>query len=87
MQQQQQTPTSYIRIPQWGGRARNVGDVWRLSKGPRVAVCAFWTHPTGGEARITVDGEFQRSEARRDGLALLDLVLEWKRQFTEKGWV
>ena len=33
-----------------------------------------------------VDGELLRSEAKRDGLALVDLALEWKAQFQEKGW-
>jgi hypothetical protein len=76
-----------IRIPQWDGHAREVGEVWKLAKGARVAVCAFWTHPSGGEARITVDSEWQRGEAGRDGLALLDLALEWRAQFVEKGWL
>lgn len=51
-----------------------------------MAVRALWTHPKGGEARVTVDGEWQRGEAGRDGLALLDLALEWKQQLIEKGW-
>jgi hypothetical protein len=37
--------------------------------------------------RVTVDGELSRSEAKRDGLALVDLALDWKAQFQEKGWV
>jgi hypothetical protein len=37
-------------------------------------------------ARVTVDGEWQRSEVKRDGLALVDLALHWKEQFREKGW-
>src|SRR3954463_15518637 len=31
-----------IRIPPWDGHAREVGEVWRLSKGSRVASCALW---------------------------------------------
>jgi hypothetical protein len=80
------TDHASIRIPQWDGHARAMGDVWRLTKGARVAVCSLWTHPKGGEARVTVDGEWQRGEAGRDGLALVDLALEWKAQFQEKGW-
>ena len=60
--------------------------MWRLRKGKRLAVCKVWTHPIGGEARVTVDGQWQRGKARRDSLALVDLALEWKRQFVEKGW-
>jgi hypothetical protein len=51
-----------IRIPPWDGHAREVGEVWRLTKGARVVVCALWTDPNGGEARITVDGEWQRGD-------------------------
>lgn len=75
-----------IRIPPWDGQAREVGEVWRLSKGARVATCALWTHPKGGEARVTVDGEWQRGEAGGDGLVLIDLALEWREQFLDKGW-
>ncbi len=79
------TEPASINVPEWDGRAREAGEVWRLRKGSRVAVCALWTHPKGGEARITVDGEWQRGEAGR-GLALVDLALEWKQQFQVKGW-
>jgi hypothetical protein len=51
-----------------------------------VAVCAFWTHPIGGEVRVEVDGELMRSEARRDGAALFELSEQWRIQFQEKGW-
>ena len=43
-------------------------------------------HPSGGEVRLDVDGEWTRGEAGRDGLALVDVALEWKAQFIEKGW-
>ena len=70
----------------WNGETHEAGEVWTLRKGTRVARCALWTHPYGGEARVTVDGELSRSEAKRDGLALVDLALDWKQQFQEKGW-
>jgi hypothetical protein len=57
--------------------------VWRLSKGAHVASCALWTHPKGGEARVTVDGEWQRGDGGLDGLALSDLALEWHGQFVK----
>jgi hypothetical protein len=75
-----------INIPEWDGRVRQVAEVWTLRKGARVAVCALWTQPKGGEARVTVDGEWQRGEAGRDGLALTDQALDWKTQFQAKGW-
>ena len=75
-----------LNVPPWDGRVREAGEVWQLRKGSRVAVCTLWTHPKGGEARVTVDGEWQRSEARGDGVALVDLALDWKAQFQAKGW-
>lgn len=80
------TEQAAINVPQWDGRPREAGEVWRLCKGERVAVCSLWTHPKGGEARLTVDGEWHRGEAGRDGLPLVDLALQWKAQFQAKGW-
>jgi hypothetical protein len=52
----------------------------------RAAVCELFTHPIGGELRLDVDGEMSRTEAGRDGKALLDLALTWGEQFKAKGW-
>jgi hypothetical protein len=75
-----------IIIPRYYDRPREAGEVWTLRKGGRVAACHLWTHPMGGEARVEIDGEWQRGEAGRDGLALVELALGWKAQFGEKGW-
>ena len=75
-----------INVPPWNGEAREAFEVWRLRKGSRLAVCTVWTHPIGGEARVTVDGEWLRGEARVYGLELVDLALAWKQQFQEKAW-
>ncbi len=76
----------YIRIPEYYDRPQLTANVWRLTKGTHVAVCAFWTHPIGGEVRVNIDGELMRSEASRDGGKLFDLSEEWRTQFLEKGW-
>jgi hypothetical protein len=74
------------RLPEWDGYAREAGEVWTLRKGSRVAACHLWTHPYGGEARCTVDGELVQSQAGRDVLALVDQALAWKERFTgERG--
>ena len=75
-----------VNIPEFYGRPHNVGEVWTLRKGGHVATCHLWTHPMGGEARLEVDGDWQRGEAGRSGLALVELALEWKAQFIAKGW-
>jgi hypothetical protein len=75
-----------VNLTEWDGRPRAIEDVWRLRKGDRVAACSLWTHPSGGEARLTVDGEWHRGEAGRDGLALIDLALGWKTAFVKIGW-
>jgi hypothetical protein len=76
-----------IDIPQWNGQAKNVGDIWRRTKGAHTETCALFTHPIGGEIRLDVDGERSRTEEGRNGMALVDLALEWKAQFQKKGWI
>jgi len=51
-----------------------------------VATCHLWTHPKGGEIRLTLDGAWNRGEARADKMALLELALRWRDQFEAKGW-
>ena len=38
------------------------------------------------KSTINVNGELQRSEAKRDVMALVIAALDWKAQFEEKGW-
>jgi hypothetical protein len=75
-----------IEIPEWDGTAKEAGEVWRLRKGKKEAVCTLWSHPMGGQARVTVGKELWRYEALVDATALNELALEWKWQFEEKGW-
>jgi hypothetical protein len=60
--------------------------VWTLRKGQHVASCHLYTHPIGAEVRAMVNDELWRTQAGRDAMALVDIALEWKRQFMEKGW-
>jgi hypothetical protein len=76
-----------FNVPDWRGDAVHLGELWRLRKGHRTAVCTLWNHPTRRiELRCVVDGELRQSRADPDGLALLDLANEWKAQFQKKGW-
>jgi hypothetical protein len=75
-----------IKIPEYYERPQSVTRVWTLGKGKRKAICELWTHPIGGEIRVEVAGEFVRSEAGLDGLTLIDLAVQWRQQFVEKGW-
>jgi hypothetical protein len=75
-----------IQIPEWDGKAKEAGEIWRLRKGKKEAVCTLWTHQMGGQARVTVGRELWRYEALVDTEALVDLAMEWKWQFEEKGW-
>jgi len=73
-------------LPKWDGQARDLGEVWTLRKGSRVAVCRFTTHPIGGEVRLEIDGEMLRTGAEREWRPLLILATDWRDQFLEKGW-
>jgi hypothetical protein len=75
-----------INVPKYYGQPERVVRVWTLHKGRKEAHCEIWTHPIGAELRVEAGGEFVRSEAIRDKLALVDRSVEWERQFTGKGW-
>jgi hypothetical protein len=75
----------YVNIPPFCNRPKPCGELWTLTKEGRRATCHLYTHPVGGEVRVSVDGEVLRSEAP-DGLALVDLGLEWRAQFEQEGW-
>jgi hypothetical protein len=75
-----------INVPPFDGTPKQAAEVWRLQKGDRNAVCTLWTHPIGCEARVTVDGDLQRSEAGRNGLLVVELALDWRERFREKDW-
>ena len=77
---------SPVKFPEYHDRPKRIDSLWTLCKGKHTAECSLWTHPIGGEIRLEAAGEFQRSEAGRDGLALIDKAKEWKRQFVEKRW-
>ena len=64
---------------------RTEDGVWTLHKRKHTAECSLWTHPIGGEIRLEAAGDFVRSEAGRDGMALIDLAMQWRQQFIEKG--
>jgi hypothetical protein len=75
-----------INVPPFDGMPKQAAEVWRLQKGNRHAICTLWTHPIGCEARVLVDGELHRSEAGRIGLLIVELALDWRERFREKGW-
>lgn len=75
-----------INVPEWDGVARVVSEVWRLRKGTHRAICSLLTHPIGAEARLVINGELERSHAGRSALIVVELALDWKERFQEKGW-
>ncbi len=60
--------------------------VWRLRKGTKYVECRLWTHPIRAEVRVEAGGEFLRSEAGNDPLALVERAMEWRASFQQKGW-
>lgn len=68
------------------GRAKDLGEVWLLTKGTRVARCLLQGHPIGVEARVLVDDDLQRTEAFKDTKAMVDATWQWREAFERKGW-
>lgn len=79
----------WLRTEDWQdgyGRAKDLGEVWRLHKSAHTARCLLQGHPIGIEARVLVDDEVQRTQAFRDSKAMVDATWEWRRAFEGKGW-
>lgn len=69
------------------GRAKDLGDLWRLEKNGRQAICVLVGHPLGQEVRVTVDGDFKRSAVFKDSKEMIDTMDEWRRLFEANGWI
>ena len=67
-------------------RRRAGREIWKLTKGTRVAICTLWNHPIGAELRCDVDDEMQQTKASRTVGELLDVAHEWRKAFEAKGW-
>jgi hypothetical protein len=79
-------PLDALNVPPYYDRPQRFMEIWRLSKAGHTAVCSAWTHSYGGELRVEIDGEMHKTEAGRDGQALLRVALDWQDQFVAKGW-
>jgi hypothetical protein len=75
-----------FNVPEYYGEPKEAALVWVLTKGAKRARCTLWTHPIGAEVRVEAAGEFVRSQAGREVLALVELATTWKAQFQGKGW-
>jgi hypothetical protein len=75
-----------FNVPEYDGQPREAALVWLLTKGTKRARCTLWTHPIGAELRVEAAGEFVRSQAGGDVLALIEIGETWKAQFQDKGW-
>lgn len=68
------------------GRAKDLGEIWRLRRGASVASCVLQGHPLGTEARILIDGHLQRTEAFRESAAMIEATWTWRAALEAKGW-
>jgi hypothetical protein len=77
------TSGASFNVPEYYGDAKEAALVWVLTRGTKRARCSLWTHPLGAELRVEAAGEFVRSQADRDVLALVELAANWKLQFRD----
>lgn len=68
------------------GRAKDLGEVWVLTKNGRTALCSLQGHPIGIEARVTLDGDVIATQAFRDQKAMIDRTAAWRAAYEAKGW-
>jgi hypothetical protein len=65
---------------------RNQGDIFRLTKREKTAVCELWSHQLGWELRLTAGGEFLRSHVCRSHEEVFGTFEAWKAAMIGKGW-
>jgi hypothetical protein len=76
-----------LKIPAWDGVSRQVAELWRMQKNGQSAICSIWTHPEGGELRLTVDGRLRQVDVTHHLFALPIVALAWKERWHWlKGW-
>jgi hypothetical protein len=79
-----------LQVPQrndWdGGQPIKIGDVFRLQKDQKPAVCELWKHPFGWELRLEAAGEMIQTPVCRSQLEWVRTFGEWKAAMIEKGW-
>lgn len=68
------------------GRAKDLGVVWTLRKGPHTAICVLQGHPLGTEGRVLLDGDLHQTQAFRNTSTMIDTTTSWREAFKAKGW-
>jgi hypothetical protein len=80
------TDVDVPRRETWPGYSVDLGEGFRVRKGPHEAVCWLRTHELGWELVLNVNGSLQRSEVCRSRDAVLDLTESWKVALVGHGW-
>jgi hypothetical protein len=83
------TMTATLEREHWNRQPAHLGDLFRVSKtrGEKhlVEVCKLWTHALGGEVRLEINDDLQRSEVFRSQDEVLTAGEAWKAAMVEKG--
>jgi len=61
-------------------------ELWRLTKGRRVAVCWQRVHPLGLELRLDVNGDTMRTTVERTEQAAREQSAYMRQAMLDKGW-
>jgi hypothetical protein len=73
----------------WNGQPTHVGDLFRVHKmrgDKRLgAACQLWTHALGGEVRLEVNGDLQRSEVFRSHDDVLTAAERGRPRWARRG--
>lgn len=76
-----------LQRPFWNGTPLELGDLFRLTKGPRKdAHAAIWSHQFGWEIRLMINGGLSESTVCRTEDQVLTTGEQWKARMAEKGW-
>lgn len=70
----------------WHGEPKELDDLFRLSKGTKSARCTIWSHWSGWELKLLVDGELLQTQVCRAEDEVFSTGARWKAAMIEKGW-
>jgi hypothetical protein len=79
-----------LQRPQWYGQPKELGDLFRLTKGSRVAKAVIVTHQFGSEVRLFIGTRLEieavQSRVCRTEDEVFTTAENWRAAMCAKGW-
>jgi len=74
----------------WNGQPERLPHGFTMTRSAggyeHIAVCETWTHPSGPELRLSIDGTSPTTSVVRSPAEMRVMVETWKVALLENGW-